>query len=122
MKFALLALALMCSGLLLSLAGCSTDQPGTTNTLGTYTSSVGATPDKVTSAAKASLDDLKMQGTVMSGTKVDGVVTGRTAQGDDIKIDIVQDGDNVSKVTIRVGTTGDDAISKQILDGIKKHL
>ena len=44
------------------------------------------------------------------------------AQGDVVTIDIAQAGDNVSKVTIRVGTTGDEAVSKQLVDKIKSHM
>jgi len=39
-----------------------------------------------------------------------------------VTIDIEQAGESVSKVTIHVGATGDEALSKQLIDGIKNHL
>jgi hypothetical protein len=49
-------------------------------------------------------------------------VTANTAQGTSVTIDIKEAGDNVSKVTIHVGATGDDAVSQQLVDRIKAHL
>ena len=105
-------------------AGCATDQPGTTNTLGFYNTNVDSSPDKVTTAAYKACEDLKLSNinSGSGGSKVDGEVTATTAQGDNVTIDIKQAGDNVSKVTIRVGATGDDAVSQQLVDRIKAHL
>jgi hypothetical protein len=121
---AVLVLAAMfsLSVMLMALNGCSTDQPGATTTLGDYTTNVAAAPDKVTDAANKACDDLKFQNINAAGTKVDGKVTAKTAQGDDVMINITQAGNDVSKVTVRVGATGDQAISKQIVDRINAHL
>jgi hypothetical protein len=105
-----------------ALSGCATDEPGANNTLGDYTTNVGAAPDKVTDAANKACEDLKFQNINATGTKVDGKVTAKTAQGDDVMITITQSGNDVSKVTVRVGTAGDQAISKQIVDRINSHL
>jgi len=59
---------------------------------------------------------------VGNGTKVDGKVTAKNAQGDAVTIDVEQAGDNVSKVTIHIGATGDEAFSKQLIDRINSHL
>ena|ERR1044071_2029692 len=104
------------------LGGCQTDSPGVKNVAGTYTAMVDASPDKVAKAAKNAVDDLKLMYVASTATKVDGKVTARTAQNETVTIDIEQAGENVSKVNIRVGTVGDEAVSKQILDRIKHHL
>jgi hypothetical protein len=39
-----------------------------------------------------------------------------------VTIKIEQAGDNVSKVSITVGATGDQSLSAQIMDRIKHHL
>jgi hypothetical protein len=123
MKTALLAISVFGLGFfLMNLAGCQTESPGATNTLGYYSTMVSSTPDKVTAAAQKAAVDLKLLDIVGNGTKVDGKVTAKTAQGDDVTIDIAQAGDNVSKVTIHVGATGDDAVSKQLVDRINSHL
>ena len=105
-------------------SGCSSDQPGATNTLGFYSTNVDASPDKVTTAAYKACEDLKLSNinSGSGGSKVDGEVTANTAQGENVTIDIKQAGDNVSKVTIHVGATGDDAVSQQLVDRIKSHL
>ena len=123
MKLALFALGLLSVGFfLVNLTGCQTDAPGTVDTLGSYTTMIDASPDKVTAAAQKAADDLKLSNIVGNGTTVDGKVTAKNAQGDAVTIDIVQAGQDVSKVTIRVGSTGDEAVSKQLVDRIKSHL
>jgi hypothetical protein len=124
MKLAAFIFSLFALSAFLSQTGCSTDQPGTTNTLGSYTTNMDASPDKVTTAAYKACDDLKLSNinSGSGGSKVDGEVTATTAQGTVVTIDIKQNGDNVSSVTIRVGATGDDAVSHQLMDRIKSHL
>ena len=123
MKSAYLAIGVLSVGFLLAnLAGCQTDTPGATNTLGSYSTMISGPPDKVTSAAQKAAADLNLTDIVGNGTKIDGKVTAKNAQGDVVTIDIEQAGEGVSKVTIRVGATGDDAISKQLVDRIKRHL
>jgi hypothetical protein len=123
MRYVFAVLVAMTAAALFSVVtGCSTDQPGATNTMGSYSTNVAAAPDKVTTAASKACEDLKLANINSSGTRVDGKVTAQTAQGEEVAINIEQAGDNVSKVTIRVGATGDEAVSKQIVDRIKSHL
>ena len=123
MKTAYFAVSIISLGFFLAtIGGCQTDSPGVKNTLGTYSAMVDASPDKVTKAATASVKDMKLMDIFSDGTKIDGKVTAKTAQNDVVTISVEQAGENVSKVTIRVGATGDEAVSKQILDRIKKNL
>jgi len=123
MKKAILAISLLSGGIgLVGLSACSTETPGATETLGVYSTNVDGAPDKVTAAAQKAAADLNLSDIVGNGTKVDGKVTAKNAQGDVVTIDIVQAGDNVSKVTIHIGTTGDEAVSKQLIDKIKSHM
>jgi hypothetical protein len=102
--------------------GCSTEKPGATYTLGSYTVSVDGAPDKVTTAAYKAAGDLKLININQSGTAVDGKVTAQTAQNANVTIDITPAGEKVSKVSIRVGETGDEALSSQLVDRINAHL
>jgi hypothetical protein len=123
MKKAILAISLLSGGIgLAGLSACSTETPGATETLGVYSTNVDGAPDKVTAAAQKAAADLNLSDIVGNGTKVDGKVTAKNAQGDVVTIDIAQAGDNVSKVTIHIGTTGDEAVSKQLIDKIKSHM
>jgi len=123
MKLAKLALGVFSVGCFLAnLTGCQTESPGATDTLGVYSTMVDSTPDKVTAAAQKAADDLKLTNIVGNGTKVDGLVTAKNAQGEAVTINIVQAGEDVSKVTIHIGATGDEAVSRQLVDRIKSHL
>ncbi len=123
MRYALFLFLAMVGGFVfLNLNACSTSQPGATDTLGTYSSNVAAAPDKVTDAAHKACNDLNLQNINATGTSVDGKVTAQTAEGQDVNITIAQAGDNVSKVSIRVGATGDEQISRQLMDKIQDHL
>lgn len=123
MKLAIFAIGILSAGFLLAnLTACQTESPGATETLGVYSTMVSASPDKVTTAAQKAAADLKLTDIVGNGTKVDGKVTAKNAQGDSVTIDIVQAGEDVSKVTIHIGATGDEAVSKQLIDRIKSHL
>jgi hypothetical protein len=112
----------------MNLAGCQTETPGATDTLGLYSTNIDSPCDKVTTAAKKAADDLKLTDVVAvggdkeNGKMVDGKVTARNAQGDAVTINIAVSGENVSKVTISVGATGDQALSKQLVDRIKNRL
>ena len=120
MKTILLAVALVGLGLSLSvLGGCETSRAGVKDTAGRYSTMVNAAPDKATAAAKQAVEDLKLADITSTATKVDGKVTARTAGNDQVNIEIEQAGDNVSEVSVRVGVTGDESLSMQILDRIK---
>jgi phage tail sheath gpL-like len=117
------AIGLLVAGsFLVTLAGCQTDTPGATNTLGSYSTMIDGPPDKVTAAAEKAAGDLKLSDIVGNATKVDGKVTAKNAHGDAVTIEIEQAGEHVSKVSIRVGVTGDEAVSKQLVDKIKSRL
>ena len=129
MKLVIFALGLLSAGFfLVNLAGCQTETPGATDTLGVYWTNVDSPCDKTTVAAKKAANDLKLTdivavgGTKENGKLVDGKVTAKNAQGDEVTIDIAVGGENVSKVTIHVGLTGDQVLSKKLVDRIKSHL
>jgi hypothetical protein len=123
MKLIIFLMSILSAGLFLgNLTACSTESPGATDNLGVYSTMVNSSPDKVTAAAQKAADDLKLTNVVGNGTQVDGKVTAKNAAGDDVTIDIAQAGENVSKVTIHIGLTGDEAVSKQLVDRINSHL
>lgn len=118
-----LAINLMGLAFLTLAAGCSsTDQSAATDDQSAFVTNYDSTADKVTTAADQACDDLKFADINTTGSKVDGKVTAQTTQGDDVSINIEQTGDNLSKVTIRVGSTGDQAMSRELADRIKAHL
>jgi hypothetical protein len=104
------------------LNACQTDEPGATYTVNTFSGNVDNSPDKVTAAAVKAANDMKLMDVVSNSTTVDGTVTAKDASGDTVTINISQSGEKVSKVTIRVGATGDEAMSRQLMDGINHHI
>ena len=107
---------------LATLPGCKTNEVGVTNTLGTYAITVDVSPEKATNAAEKALKQLDLLQVASSHTTVDGHATAKTAQNDDVTVNIEQAGDNVSKVSVRVGGAGDSALSSQIIEKIKGNL
>lgn len=103
---------------LVLLSGCQTFKKAT----GTHYAHMSATPDRVVKAAEAALEELEFKLVSASGTKLDGRIKARTAQGKDIIIMVEKEGDNVSKVTVKVGTLGDETISLAIIEKTKEHL
>lgn len=123
MKCTTLSLSLVALSLsFVAMGGCKTDQVGVTSTLGTYTTNVDAAPEKTTKATQKSLEQMKFLDIVANSTKIDGRVTAKTAQNDDVVVNIEQAGDNVSKVSVRIGGTGDASGSMKIIDKIKSNL
>src|ERR1700722_14627924 len=123
MKLAIFALSVLSMGFfLMNQTGCATETPGATDTLGIYSTTVRSSPEKVTAAAQKAAGDLNLTDIDSHNSTIDGQVTAKTAQGDVVTINIKQAGDSVSTVTIHVGTTGDEAVSKQLVDRINSHL
>ena len=100
------------------LPGCQTIKKVT----GTHYAHMSAMPDRVVKAAIAALEELEFKMVSGSGTKLEGRVKARTAQGKDIVIMVEKEGEDVSKVTVKVGTLGDETISQAILEKTKEHL
>lgn len=98
--------------------GCKTMSKAT----GTYDVMLSAAPDKVVEAVKLALGDLKITVSGASATKLDGEVSARTAQGDDITIKVKSEGESVSRMTVKVGTLGDKVVSQSIIDNTQKHM
>jgi len=103
---------------LASLAGCQTVKKVT----GTHYAHMSATPDRVVEAAEAALQELEFKLVSATGTKLDGRVKARTAQGKDILITVEKEGEDVSKVSVKVGTLGDETISHAILEKTEEKL
>jgi hypothetical protein len=123
MKLASIGLTLLVgAGALVLMSGCGTDTPGVTNTLGSFSTVINGPPDKVTEAAVRAANDLRLGSVTSQESKVDGTVTARTAQNDAVNITVEQAGENVSKVSIKVGGMGDEGISTQLFDHIRTNL
>lgn len=117
----LAAVAVSQSGCILLAAGAATGA-GVAYVRGDLETALPAAPDKVAVATKAAFEDLKLAVVSDTATSLDAKVIARTAQ--DVKITVVAKGqsDNLSKVSIRVGTFGNSGMQTQVLEKIKAHL
>lgn len=81
-----------------------------------------ARPEAVVSATKAALQDMGFVVMRSSASSVDGRVFARTAQDKKINVDVESISEGTSRVSIRVETFGNEALSRQILDKIQEKL
>lgn len=81
---------------------------------GSYTNTVRA--------ADRALADLKFTKVSEKGDALKTTLVARTAADKKIEIDVIKVSDSVTKVQIRVGVFGDEAMSLTILGKIKEHL
>jgi hypothetical protein len=114
-----LALGLACA---LSLPACQTSKAGVTNTFGRLHGHVAADPDDVTAAAEDVVRELELDLVRSTATKVDGLVEARTAKDKLVRIESESAGIGVTELSIRVGTSGDEALSLRIWELIQERL
>jgi hypothetical protein len=79
-------------------------------------------PQQVVRASERALKDMDIQIISADATGIDGKVVGRTALDKKIEISVKRDGDESSKIAIRVDTFGDESLSRQIYDKIKTKM
>jgi len=121
-RIAVLALAL---GALPGLSGCISSAgspPGTTYSFGSLDCSVPATPEKVVQASEKALKEKDLHMVSSDATGVDGKVVAKTALDTTIAITVTRQDDKTSKITIRVGTFGDQELSNDLLEKIRANL
>jgi hypothetical protein len=118
-----LALALMAplSGCFLVL-GAGAGVGGTVYVMGKLQEDITAPVGKVHTAARAALADLGLKVLEDKGDAMTAHLESEFADGKRVWIDVDKTTDTVSTLTIRVGLTGDEARSREILAKIKAHL
>lgn len=101
-----------------ALSGCQTAK----KVVGTYEEQLKATPPEIVAAAQDALEELDLEVEESRSSQLDGIVTATTAQGQEIKVSVKREGDEQSRISIRVGALGDSGISNTILEKTKKNL
>jgi hypothetical protein len=121
MAVLLTALALTQSGCLLVAAAAGTGATvayarGDTDVL------LNSSPRRVADAAEVAMKDLELVvvSKVVSG--VDAKVVGRTARDTRLTVDARAEAGDTSRLSIRAGTFGDDALQAQLLERIRRQL
>jgi hypothetical protein len=89
---------------------------------GDQQANVQATPSQIILAAKATMKDMGMKWIQGSSTSQDGLATCQTADETTIRVIAHSQGDGITSLAVRVGTFGDQDMSRAILDGIMNRL
>ena len=89
---------------------------------GTQEAFFQASPDRVIVATEAAMRELDLTVIHAVHSKIDGKIVGRTAQDKQITIRVAREGDEMSRMAIKVGYIGDKAIGYAIIAETKKRL
>ena len=111
----------MLSGCLLLAAGAA-GAVGVAYANGDLNATLEAKPPQVVDATTKAFGQLDVVTGTSSSTALDGQVIGQTATGDQITVNVKSEGEKTSRISIRVGTFGDESLSRKILDKIKSNL
>jgi hypothetical protein len=77
--------------------------------------------DKAWNAAQAAMKDLGYTVTEKQKNGLEGKLIARGPGDKKVQVNLVKKSDTVTEIRVRVGTFGDEGLSRQILDKIKSH-
>jgi hypothetical protein len=98
----------------------SSHEEGVKSNVMTQWTTVNADTMKTTDAAKAVLMDEGLKDVTGSATSLDGVASGKMADGTKVKVDVSKDPkETFSKVSVTVGTMGSPTLGANIAKKIK---
>jgi hypothetical protein len=83
---------------------------------------VEASPQAVITATEKAFRDLIWAKETTSASEIDGLATARTATGKEVKVTVVAKEPPVSTIAIRIGTFGDENLSRLLYDRIVSFL
>ncbi len=81
-----------------------------------------ASPQEVVDAAQATIEEMGFSVISARASEVDGRVEGRTANDRDITIEVDRQNEGTSDISIRVGTFGDEELSREIYNRIQQRV
>jgi uncharacterized protein YwlG (UPF0340 family) len=103
-------------------AGAGAAAGGVAYYMGELRSTERATPPEIVAATKTALGNLYVSVISSSSDELSGEVLGRTSSDEKVQISVEYKSDGLSQVGIRVGTFGDEDMSRRILNDIEKGL
>ena len=114
--------ALLTTGCVALMVGAGAGAAGTVYVLGKLEERVQDSVPKVHKAAVAGLQDLNLPILKDVGDKLSAQIESKTADEKTIWVNVNFVSEKLSEVSIRVGLTGDEQRSREILRAIKRHL
>ena len=127
------ALSLTLAALCLGTAGCSSTgvalaagaaagAAAVSYVQGDLEADLGAPPPQVAAAVEASFDDLALPIVSDETTEIDGRLEAKTAHGTRVAVDLQSVDPDRTRIVIRVGTFGEERLSRKILARVRAHL
>lgn len=113
---------LLTTGCVALMLGAGAGAAGTVYVMGKLEERVEASVPKVQKAAVAGLKDLKLPIHKNTGDKLSAQIESETADEKTIWIRVKFVSEKLSELSIRVGLTGDEQRSREILRAIKRHV
>ena len=113
---------LTCSGCFALAVGAAGGAAGAVYMLGKLTDEVPHDVSVVHAAASDALNDLGLKPSEDRADKLTAHIKSEFADGTNIWIDMQSIGDDRTKLTVRVGVTGDEVRARKIHEAIKRHL
>ena len=115
MKATLLTVSMLAA----AITGCaSKHEPGVTSDYRTQWTTVAADTKTTTSAAQSVLEARELKNIESSSTAIDGVASGKTADGTKVSIDVKKK-DAGSEVSVTVGKLGNPKLGAEMVKEIK---
>ena len=102
----------------LLLGGCKTSEPNVRQFAASYRELIAANPPQIIEAAKLAVEEMKL---ILISSNDEQVIA-RTAEDQKVTITVQPEGENISRVSVRVGTYGSEQTSLLILEKIKQML
>ena len=118
----LLVLCSGCAVLLVGAAATGAGAAGVAYAKGDLEAVVDADPQTVMMAAEGAFETLFIKKVSTSSTAFDADIVGRTATDKKVKVRAEGAGKGASTVSVRVGTFGDEALSRKVYEEIKLRL
>lgn len=101
---------------------CQTTDPGVRSTGFEQYTSIDAGTAAATSAAESVLSDLGLHDVKSSSTNVDGWASGQMADKSPVKVTLKRVSDNVSDISVKVGSIGDTPLGMDIIARVRAKL
>jgi ABC-type Fe3+-hydroxamate transport system substrate-binding protein len=116
--------ATLLSGCVLLVAGAAAGAAGAgaMYAKGDLETTLQARPPRIVAASEKAFEEMNIARLSSASTELDGKVVGRTASDKKVTVTVKTEGEKLSKLSIRVGVFGDEALSRQILEKIKKEV
>ncbi len=105
-----------------ALVGAGAGAAGVAYVAGELQANVDGTPPQVVNATLDAFEDMDIAIVSYDSSDMDGEVTGRTADDTRVQVSVDRETDRTSELGIRVGTFGDEQMSRRIYDRIRENL